>query len=140
MYQRSIKSVTKQDILNILGSFPYDRCQYWLITGGAMVFRGFREETGDIDLGCTTEMADRLETEGYLVRKDGDGKRRFRVGETIEIFEDWLYDSVEMIEGVQVISVNGLLRRKQELGREKDLREIELIRGRSGFRGDSQDQ
>ena len=45
--------MNKNDILRELGTFPYDRKDYWIITGGAMVMYGFREQTHDIDMGCS---------------------------------------------------------------------------------------
>ena len=41
----------KEEILRTLEKFPYEKSDYWLITGAAMVLFGMREETGDIDLG-----------------------------------------------------------------------------------------
>jgi len=124
--------MNKQDILQVLSEFPYDRKEYWVITGGAMVLYGFREQTGDIDLGCSKSMADQLEADGFLLRKTESGKRRFQFGKNIEIFEEWLLDSAVTVEGFQVISVKGLLEMKKELGREKDLKDIELIREHIG--------
>ena len=117
----------KDEIIKRLRELPYDPAGYWVITGGAMVLYGFRDETGDIDLGCTKELADRLEKDGYLTDRYEDGRREFHIGEEIEIFEDWLCDKVGSVEGVPVISVRGLIEMKRSLGREKDLRDIELI-------------
>ena len=118
----------RQEILNCLSAFPYDRKEYWVITGGAMVLYGIREQAKDIDLGCSKRLADELESYGYLFRYTESGKRRFKYGDNTEIFEDWLCDSVITIDGFQVISLKGLVEMKQELGREKDQKDIELIR------------
>ena len=117
----------RQEILNQLRTFPYDRNEYWVVTGAAMVLYGFKEQTGDIDLGCSKKLADILEAEGYLLRQTEDGKRCFNVGESFEIFEDWIEDTVETVDGFQVVSVKGLIEMKTRLGREKDLKDIELI-------------
>lgn len=120
--------MNRQEILTELRAFPYDRSEYWVVTGGAMVLYGIRENTGDIDLGCTGALADRLEADGYPYRLTDDGKRWFRYGEHIEIFEEWLYDRTEPIDGFRVISPEGLIEMKTVLGREKDLRDIARIR------------
>ena len=120
--------MNKVEIKAILSDFPYETDEYWIITGSAMVLYGIREETSDIDMGCTSDMADKLEAEGYLDHRSADGKRCFKYGKSIEIFEDWLRDSVGTIDGLPVISIKGLIEMKQELGREKDKRDIELIR------------
>ncbi len=120
--------MNRKGILDQLKAFPYDRNEYWVITGSAMVLYGIREQAGDIDLGCSAEMADLLESEGYLFGRTKDGNRWFRVGESIEVFESWLYGSVISIDGFRVISVNGLIEMKEKIGREKDFRDIGLIR------------
>ena len=118
----------RQQILDALSAFPYDRGEYWVVTGGAMVLYGIRAETGDIDLGCSKALADRLEADGYLCGRRDNGRRRFRYGKDIEIFEEWLFDRTETVEGFRAISLFGLIEMKTALGREKDLRDIALIR------------
>ena len=118
----------RQEILDQLKAFPYSPDDYWVITGSAMVLYGIREKTHDIDLGCNSRMADKLEAEGYLVKTDPDGNRKFRYGDDIEIYENWLRDTVNRVEGFQVISIPGLIQMKSGLGREKDKRDLELIK------------
>ena len=119
--------MNRTEIIERLSVFPYDASEYWLITGGAMVLYGIREETSDIDLGCTVRLADRLEADGYLHAITANGKRWFKVGSDIELFEDWLYDTITLVDGIPVISIQGLIDMKRGLGREKDAREVELI-------------
>ena len=104
----------KREILNCLSEFPYDRNEYWVITGGAMVLYDIREQTADIDLGCSERLADRLEADGCLFRRTEHGKRWFKYG-------------TESVHGFKVISIKGLIEMKQELGREKDKKDMELI-------------
>ena len=119
--------MNRQEILDLLKAFPYDRNEYWVVTGSAMVIYGIKDQAGDIDLGCSTKMADLLESDGYLFGRTEDGNRWFKVGKSIEIFESWLFDSVVEINGFQVISLNGLIEMKKSIGREKDFRDIESI-------------
>ena len=119
--------MNKESIVAKLRSFPYGLDGFWLITGAALVLFGIREHTEDIDMGCTTEAADRLEADGHLYRVTADGNRWFRIGGEIEVFENWLYDSVVLVEGCPVMSLQGIREMKQRLGREKDLRDIRRI-------------
>ena len=114
----------RHEILNRLMAFPYDRDEYWVITGSAMVMYGIKEYAGDIDLGCSVKMADLLESDGYLYGRTKDGNRWFKVGESIEIFESWLYGSTIKMEGFRVISLNGLIEMEEKIGREKDFKDI----------------
>ena len=117
----------KAEILDILARFPYPREDYWVIAGSAMVLYGIRERTHDIDLGCTSKMADLLERDGFLEGRSQGGGRQFRYGEDIEIFENWLEGAITTVEGFQTVTVEGLIEMKRELGREKDLRDLRLI-------------
>ncbi len=119
----------RAEIIEKLRAFPYDSSQYWVITGGAMVLYGIRDEATDIDLGCTNEMANRLESEGFLHKITPDGNRWFKLGGDIEVFENWLFDTVDLVEGIPVISLCGLLEMKKGLGRPKDRADAELIEG-----------
>lgn len=59
--------MNKQEIINKLNSFPYSKDEYWVITGSAMVLYGIREKTHDIDIGCSSLMADQLEKDGLFL-------------------------------------------------------------------------
>ena len=61
--------MTKEDLLRRLEELGFDRKEYWVVSGGAMVLYGLREKTHDLDLGCTATLADRLENRGYPVTR-----------------------------------------------------------------------
>ena len=49
------------------------------------------------------------------------------IDNTIEVFENWLNDTVAVVDWIPVITVQVLIEMKQELGRQKDLEDIKLI-------------
>ena len=120
--------MTRADILERLRALDWPADEYWLVAGGAMVLYGLRPETHDLDLGCTTARADVLAAAGvpYTKMEDGSG-RRFSVSGDVEAFENWLMDRVELVDGVPVVSLQGLREMKRALGREKDLRDVARI-------------
>ena len=120
--------MNRRELIDRLRSLSLPKEEYWLIAGGAMVLYGVRAQTHDIDLGCSRALADRLEAEGYPAERMKNGHRRFLLGADVEIFEAWLYDRVETLDGLPVISLDGLVQMKQSLGREKDLRDLAAIR------------
>ena len=124
-------------LLERLRSLPFSEKNYWVVAGGAMVLHGFRPQTRDIDLGCSTCLADQLEQQGYAVSRDKDGSRKIIYSEYIELFENWIEGMPETIDGVPVVSVDGLIQMKRKLGREKDLMDIALIEKRRGPSGPS---
>lgn len=62
-----------------------------------------------------------------MVSRCDDGTRKILYSENVEIFEDWIEGTVEIICGIPVVSVDGLIQMKKKLGREKDLADIALI-------------
>ena len=118
----------KDEIIGLLNEAAFDRSEYWVTSGAAMVLHGIKETTRDIDLGCTTQMADRLEREGYAVEVLRDGSRKIVFSCAIEIFENWIEDQVILLEGLPVVSMDGMIRMKEKLGRKKDLEDIFLIK------------
>ena len=119
--------MNKQNIIEQLKEFPFDKNDYWIIAGATMVLYGIKEETKDIDLACNKEMANSLEKDAFLYRISDDGNRHFKYGDNIEIFENWFSHQVIEFETYQIISIEGLIEMKKELGREKDLYDIKLI-------------
>ena len=119
--------MNKDEVIKRLQELNYPLNEYWLVAGGAMVLYGLRDNTSDIDLGCTKALADKLENDGFATSILEDGTRRISVAEDIEIFEEWLFDQTEIREGIPTISLKGLLEMKKSLGREKDQRDIRLI-------------
>lgn len=58
----------KYSLVQRLQELPFSKEEYWVVAGGAMVLHGFRLQTQDIDLGCSTSLADRLEQQGTRSR------------------------------------------------------------------------
>lgn len=119
--------LNKQEIICLLKEAAFDINEYWVTSGAAMVLYGIKDMTRDIDLGCTSQMADKLENKGYYVEVLGDGSRRIVFSKTIEIFENWVEDKVILFDGLPIVSIDGMIKMKEKLGREKDLEDILLI-------------
>ena len=93
-----------------------------------MVLYGIKEQTSDIDLGCNKMMADELERAGYFFKRTESGNRHFKYGDCIEIFENWINDTISLVDNTPLITIAGLIEMKKELGREKDYDDIRLIK------------
>ncbi len=79
-------------------------------------------------MGCMSKMADQLEADGYPFSLTESGNRTFKIGENIEVFENWIKDTINVVDDVPVISIKGLVLMKQEIGRDKDKKDIALIK------------
>lgn len=126
-----------EEIIKRLDELNLNKEEYWVVAGSAMVLHGIKSETSDIDLGCTTRLADVLETK-YEPVIGTDGTRSFQIGNDIEIFENWLADRIVFISDIPSVSIEGLISMKRELGREKDLKDIALINQYLGKNNNSQ--
>ena len=73
------------------------------------------ECTRDIDLGCSRELANQLQRAGYDTEFYEDGSRRIQYCPDIELFEDWRAGDLEVIDGISVVSLEGIIMMKQRL-------------------------
>ena len=119
--------MNRDELIRRVRALPFDAAHYWLVAGGAMVLHGLRAETRDVDLGCDSALADWLEERGCAVSGDRRDGRKIDCAEDVEIFENWLYDEIVLVEGIPVISLPGLRAMKLAIGRQKDLRDVALI-------------
>ena len=100
-------------------------------TGSSLAARwfcmGFASRRGTLIWGAARDW--RTSWNGRVaVSRCEDGTRKIIYSEHIEIFENWIEGAVEMLSGVPVVCVDGLIRMKRKLGREKDLEDIRVIK------------
>lgn len=118
--------LNRSQILDKLKSLNFPANQYCVMTGAALVIHGIKPETTDIDIGCSSKLFKALLNRGFeLIEKMSF--EAIIIDECIEIFEDWLPEKIELIEGIPVADINSIRRYKERLGRDKDIRDIELI-------------
>lgn len=116
----------KETIKDSVSALPFKSEDYCVITGTALVMHGIKEETKDIDISCTKEAFQALESKGYQI-KQGDFARKVIYSDDVEIFEGWHAGGITMIEGIPVASLESVIVMKKQLGREKDLADIAKI-------------
>jgi hypothetical protein len=110
---------------------------YAIFGSAIMYFHGLSDLGHDIDIiarGDAWKKACELNTPEIPNTKKGLVIKPF--GDEIEIFSEWfpgewnidnLIDSSEKIDGLRVVGFNEVLRWKRLMGREKDLKHIEMI-------------
>lgn len=122
------KKLGREDILRLMNGLDFLGKEYWITAGAGLVLHGVKQETHDVDFGCTSGLADLLVEKGYPYRvSEQDGTRIFAVGEQVEALENWFADEIEEKYGLQVASLESIRRQKADLGREKDLEDIRRI-------------
>lgn len=118
--------LNKEDIIKEIQELNLPKEQYCVMTGAALVLYGVRENTADIDIGCTWALFEELQRRGYD-RQDQDTGPRIIINETIEIFPDWLPSKILQLDGIPVAELLWIREYKQQKARQKDLRDIALI-------------
>lgn len=119
--------LTAKEIVEKVKEIELPVDEYWILAGSALVLHGVKRETRDIDLGCTRHLCEQLISEGYEVKIGEDNSRIIKIGELIEVFEDWKVEKIELIDGLPVGSLESIKKHKIELGKEKDFKDIEMI-------------
>ncbi len=119
--------LAKRDIAEKILLKQYPNNEYWITAGAGLVLHGIKKETRDIDMGCTSYLADLLIKGGAEWRFLGDGTRQIRVDNDIEAFENWHADEVVMIDNLCVASLASIKKQKIKLNRPKDREDIVLI-------------
>ncbi|GAA0123327.1 MAG: hypothetical protein KID00_03275 [Clostridium argentinense] len=117
----------KEDIKTALEDLNFPKEHYWVLAGASLVMHGVKGETRDIDLGCSKFLFEQLIKEGHRPIVLNNSSRFIRVNEEVEIFEEWNVDNIELINDLPVGSLESIRKHKIELGREKDLKDIQLI-------------
>lgn len=118
---------TKQAILNKMRELQYPTNEYWITAGAGLVLHGVKPETKDIDMGCSSLLAETLIQKGATWHRLEDGTIRIEIDGSVEMFVDWFVDEIIQIEGVSVASLDSIRKQKAELNREKDWEDIRLI-------------
>lgn len=120
-------ALRKSQIKSILENVPFPQDSYWILMGAAMVLYGIKDETNDIDMGCTDALFERIRHAGYPVTVNRMGKEKIRFSNEITIYKNWEYEDIIFIDGLPVCDINTIIKDKRNLAREKDLMDLQLI-------------
>ena len=89
---------------------------------------GLKENTKDIDAQVTSKYFQELVDKGYEWKEAPMGGRMIVYSETVDLFETFQRTETTEIEGIQVETLETIIKRKLQRGREKDLKDVEMIR------------
>ena len=96
-----------------------------LLAGAAMVLHGIKSETRDIDLYIPLADYERL---SFFSRKDKNGVIQLGFLEIGSSVNGWEMDpSYDVVDGLHVHTLEGIIQFKRKLGREKDFYDIKII-------------
>lgn len=119
--------LNRSDIIKIMSGLELDGSMYAIGFGAALVLHGVRRETRDIDISAKGDLILELKSAGYSYTELSDGRGKIEIGDEIEMYETDTLGSSVLIDGLPVLTLAEILKAKSAKGREKDLRDIELI-------------
>ena len=113
--------------------------KYAVISGGSLSVRGIREH-GDVDVVVTADLYEQLKNDGSWEEVEKrPGSFGLQKG-NYEVLPDFtnaigcaltveeVIENADVIEGVPFMSLDDVVKLKEAMGREKDMRDLELIR------------
>ena len=126
----SDNQLNKQDIINILNDYDFDKNKYRVISGAAMVLYGFKEFTKDIDITVTKDYY------AYLLnnydctfdRINEINEPIFYIDNIINFGNNYFNSRKNIVDDIPVQTKKDLIELKQNLNREKDIKELKLIK------------
>lgn len=122
--------MNKSQILEKLKKYNFDKNQYLVISSAAMVILGIKEETSDIDIAVTESYYKYLlkNKDCVFERVNEYGISCYLIDEIIN-FATTYYDINKIfIEDIPVQQPKKILELKRSLNREKDKKDINLIK------------
>lgn len=126
--------MTKYDVIRELYDLRrYDLypSMYTVVYGAAMVLRGIKEQCNDIDVTASMDVLNMLQDRGLEIKPyNGDPNNpHVHIG-SIDVFGKFTpYTSLRSAwyQDFQIQTVRSLLDEKNKRGREKDLKDVQLI-------------
>jgi hypothetical protein len=117
----------KNEIIEELKKSELNLKQVWVVCGAAMIIHEIKNETKDIDLGCNSKYFKDLLKKGFSPKVWPDNTRSIQYSRNIEIFENWNVNQIIIFDGIQVSSIDDIISQKEELNREKDILDLEML-------------
>ena len=126
------------NFINEVKKFKLPISKYTVVGGGALTARGLRE-TSDIDLILTEDLYEQLKGEGWeekekrpghfhICKDNAEAAKNFLHIDGCKLNSEDIIKNSDMIEGIPVMTLDDLIELKQTMGREKDLKDIQLIK------------
>ena len=126
--------MNKKDIINILNKYKFDKDNYIVISGAAMVLYGIKDTTSDIDIAVSDEYYDYLLSNYNCTfeRINEYNEKVYFIDNIINFSRTYYNEKKEYISNIPVQSIEKILELKQHLNRDKDKIDIEKIKKYKG--------
>ncbi len=120
----------RNEIIDKLKKYNLNLDRYIVISGAAMVLYGIKEETPDIDISVDKDYEEKLlnNYNAKLEKINSDGTKAYIINDELNFGSNYYTENKAYINGIPVQKVEDILSLKLILNREKDKKDIELIK------------
>lgn len=122
--------MNKEEILKVLNKYGFDTKEYIVLSGAAMVLLGIKEYTNDIDITVTEDYYKYL-LNNYnctLEKVSEQNNKVYFIDNIINFRVDFYYTECVVVNNIRVQSIESILKLKKSLNREKDKKDIDLLK------------
>lgn len=117
----------KEEIFRLAASLDLPKEEYSIISGGALVIHGLREQTNDLDIDITAKGLEILR-KNFNIELINEEKKQYKVTDKIECFlVDKLESDIVYIDNYPCESLISIYNFKKRINREKDQADILAI-------------
>lgn len=117
----------KQELFKLAESLELPKEEFCIMSGGALVAHGLREQTNDLDIDITKKGFDMLK-EKYSLELVREDIKQYKVTDKIECFlVDKLESDIIYIDNYPCESLISIYNFKKKMNREKDQKDILAI-------------
>lgn len=117
----------RKGLLNLANTLNLPKEEYCIISGGALVLHGLREQTNDLDIDITKKGLDIL-SQSYSLKLVNERIQQYKVTDNIECFlVNKLESDIQYIDNYPCESLTSIYNFKKRLNRDKDQADILAI-------------
>ena len=122
--------MNKKEIIETLKKYNFDNDKYLVISGAAMVLLGIKETTSDIDIAVTDDYYDYLlkNISCTFDRVNEYGMASYSIDNVIDFCTTYYDNNKCFVGDIPVQNSQKILELKVSLNREKDKKDIKLIK------------
>ena len=121
--------MNKCELLQLIDTLEFPKSDYYVLGGGCLVIRGIREETKDLDLCISKELFEIVKGKYKLNSFCRNEKGFYRVSPIIEVVVEGVYPfEFDIVDDYPVQKLDVLLHNKEQSEKEKDKRDVILIK------------
>jgi len=120
--------MNKEEILNVLKKYSFDKNEFIILSGAALVLLGIKDKTNDIDISFSERLYNKiLKDFKCILDWNNDGYDIWYLDGIINFGKNYYNKEYILINEYKVQSLKSIYELKLELNREKDKKDIENI-------------